>query len=59
MQPDPTPYIAFTALVCFSIGFFACAIICARRIRRAELDGWKQGVRFYQDRAAAARQPRL
>ena len=59
MQTDPTPYIAFTALVCFSIGFLASAIICARRIRRAEIDGWKQGVRFYQDRAADSRQPRL
>jgi hypothetical protein len=59
MHSDPTPYIAFTALACFVIGFFACGIICARRIRRAEIDGWKQGVRFYQDRAADSRQPRL
>jgi hypothetical protein len=59
MHTDPTPYIAFTAAVCFIIGFFACAIICARRIRRAEIDGWKQGVRFYQDREEKSRQSRL
>jgi len=59
MKPDPIALHFFIALVCFSIGFFACAIICARRIRRSEIDGWKAGVRFYQERENEARTPRL
>lgn len=59
MQPDPMIPILFTAAVCFILGFFASAVICARRIRQAESEGWRAGVRFYQDREIEARQPRL
>ena len=51
MHSDPIIAILFTAVICFIIGFFAAALICGRRIRRANIDGWKEAVRFYQDRA--------
>jgi len=44
MKSDPAAYIYFTAVLCFCLGFVACAIICARRIRQAEMEGWKRGV---------------
>ena len=59
MKTDPMPYILFTAVICFIIGFFACALAASRRIRRAETEGWKAGIRFYQERETDARQPRL
>ena len=59
MQTDPMIAILATALLCFCIGFFACALAASRRIRRAEIDGWKAGVRFYQERETESRQPRL
>ena len=59
MQTDPIIAVTFTAVLCFIIGFFACALIASRRIRRSEIDGWKAGVRFYQERENEARQPRL
>ena len=59
MQTDPMIAILFTAILCFCIGFFACALAASRRIRRAETDGWKAGVRFYQARESESRAPRL
>jgi hypothetical protein len=50
MHSDPIIAILFTAIICFIFGFFAATIICCRRIRRANIDGWKEGVRFYQER---------
>lgn len=47
---DPTVYIIATALLCGSLGFMSACIVCARRIRRAETEGWKEAVRFYQSR---------
>ena len=59
MQIDPIIAVTFTAVLCFILGFFAAAIACAHRIRRSEIDGWKAGVRFYQDRETESRAPRL
>lgn len=59
MQTDPITAVTFTAILCFIIGFFAAAIICARKIRRAEIEGWKAGVKFYQARETESRVPRL
>lgn len=59
MTTDPATYIIATALICFILGFFACALATSRRIRRSEIDGWKAGVRFYQERETQARTPRL
>lgn len=59
MKSDPIALHFFIAVLCFCIGFFACALVAARRIRRAEIDGWKDGVKFYQERDKEARQPRL
>jgi hypothetical protein len=59
MQTDPIIAVTFTAVICFILGFFACALAASRRIRRSEIDGWKAGVRFYQERESEARTPRL
>ena len=57
MQTDPTLYILGAALVSAAISFFTACLMCSRRIRRAEIEGWKQGVQFYQQRQT--REPRL
>ena len=54
MSQDLTTYILATALLCGSGGFYAACLICARRIRRAELEGWKSAIRHYQDQALRA-----
>ena len=59
MSTDPMIPILFTAILCFCIGFFACALAASHRIRRSEIDGWKAGVKFYQQRESDARAPRL
>ena len=59
MSTDPIIAVTFTAILCFCIGFFACALAASRRIRRAENDGWRAGVKFYQARETEARAPRL
>jgi hypothetical protein len=59
MQTDPTTYILAASILGFVIGFFAAAIAASHRIRRSEIDGWKAGVRFYQDRETESRAPRL
>ena len=50
MQTDPTVYIIAAALLSGCISFIAACVLCSRRIRRAEIEGWKEGVRFYQAR---------
>ena len=50
MQNDPTTYILAAALLSFCLGFFAASTYCARRIKRANIEGWKDAVRFYQSR---------
>ncbi len=50
MQPDPAIYILATAIICGCGGFLAACVISARRIQRAETEGWKSAVRFYQAR---------
>lgn len=57
MQHDPTIYIIAAGLLCGSLGFMSACIVCARRIRRAETEGWKAGVSFYQDQQSP--KPRL
>jgi hypothetical protein len=45
MTPDPMLYIIAAAVLGAAIGFFACALVASRRIRDAEREGWKAGVR--------------
>ena len=47
MKDDPAIYIYAAALLGAAIGFFTCALIASRRIRQAERDGWRAGVRCY------------
>ena len=57
MQTDPTIYIIAAALLSGCISFIAACVLCSRRIRRAEIEGWKDGVRFYQSRENENRRP--
>ena len=50
MTPDFPTYLLATALLSGALGFFLCGILCARQIRRAELEGWKECSRFYAER---------
>lgn len=60
MKSDPATYIYFATVLGFCIGFFACALMASRRIRQAEMHGWRDAVRFYQTRDKEAREtPRL
>ena len=60
MTTDPTTYILATALLSGSIGFFGACLITARTVRRANLEGWKEGVKFYQQRQIQSSEtPRL
>lgn len=54
MQLDPMPYILAAALFSGCLGFFAASALAARRIRRAETEGWKCAVRFYSAREKQA-----
>lgn len=45
MTPDPTLYIIAASVLGASIGFMSCALVASRRIREAEREGWKAGVR--------------
>jgi len=57
MHTDPTIYIIAAAILSGAISFMTACVLCSRRIRRAEIEGWKQGVKFYQERQRP--QPRL
>lgn len=60
MQYDPTAYILAAALLSGSIGFFAASLCSARIVRRANLEGWKECVKFYQQRQTETKEtPRL
>ena len=48
------PYILAPAILSGCLGFFAASAIAARRIRRAETEGWKCAVRFYSAREKQA-----
>jgi hypothetical protein len=48
MHSDPTVYIIASALVGATIGFFGCAIVASRAIRRANIKGWQEGCRCRQ-----------
>lgn len=59
MNPDPTACILAAAIAGFLIGFFGCALYASNIIKKSNLAGWKEGVRFYQEREREARKPRL
>jgi hypothetical protein len=42
MQNDPTTYILASALLGSCLGFFAAALLCARTVRRANIEAWKE-----------------
>lgn len=46
MTTDPMPYIIFAALLGAAIGFFGCALFASGKIRRANLEGYKEGIAF-------------
>lgn len=48
MHSDPTIYIIAAALVGGAVGFFGCALVASRAIRRANIEGWKEGCRCRQ-----------
>lgn len=50
MHPDPSTLILAAALLGAALGFMAACVICSRRIRRANLEGFKEAVRLYADR---------
>jgi len=52
MPTDPIYYILATGLLCAPLGFICCAVLSGSRVRRANLEGWKEAVRFYQLRLA-------
>ena len=57
---DPMLYILATAIICGPGGFLTGCILSARRIQRAETEGWKSAVRFYSAREKqAVREARL
>lgn len=44
MKTDPTYYILFAAVLGACIGFFGCGIYASTKIRRANLEGYKEGL---------------
>jgi len=44
MQSDPMPYIIFAAVLGACIGFFGCGIFASDKIKRANLQGFKEGM---------------
>ena len=59
MTTDPTTYIIAAALLGAAIGFFAHRSLTRRRSRRANFEGFKEAVRFYDARDKEARESRL
>lgn len=45
MTTDPAAYIIGAAIVGACIGFFGCALYASNKIRRANLEGYKEGLR--------------
>lgn len=50
MHSDPATYILGASVLCFCIGFMAACTICARRIKTANLDGFREAVDLYERR---------
>lgn len=46
MNTDPMIYILAAALLGAAMGFMGCALFSSRRIRRANLEGYLEAVRF-------------
>lgn len=44
MITDPAPYIIFAGLLGAAIGFFGCGIFASNKIRRANFEGYKEGL---------------
>lgn len=44
MNSDPMPYIIFAAILGGCIGFFGCGIFASHAIKRANLEGYKEGL---------------
>lgn len=42
MHTDPTPYILAATVISFSLGFMACALVAARRIKEADRAAWRE-----------------
>lgn len=60
MHSDPTAYIIAAAVLGASIGFYAAALMASHTVRRANIEGWKEGVKFYEKRQLEAKEtPRL
>lgn len=49
MQPDPILYIAAALFIGGILGFIACSIMCSKRLRRADIDAWREARDFYQN----------
>lgn len=44
MITDPMPYIVFAGILGACIGFFGCGIYASSKIRRANFEGYKEGL---------------
>ena len=44
MTNDPTPWILFAAILGACIRFLPCAIIASSKLRRANFEGYKEGL---------------
>lgn len=53
MTTDPMPWIIFAAMLGAAIGFFGCAIYASNKIKRANLEGYKEGLRAGRRQTAA------
>lgn len=49
MRSDPTVYIYAAALIGAALGFMGCAVLTGRRVRRANLEGYLEAVRFQKN----------
>lgn len=53
MKTDPAFYIYAAAVFGAAIGFFTCALCSSSRIRRANLEGYLEAVRFQKEQEEA------
>ena len=44
MTTDPMPYILFAGILGTCIGFFGCGLYASNKIKRANLEGYKEGL---------------
>lgn len=47
MQTDPSVYIVSAAVIGACLGFMACALMTANRLRRAARDAWREAAAHY------------